>query len=81
MDYTTVTVAVIMTVGTIITQVALALRSNNVIMFRLDTLEKKQDKHNNLIERMCNVEDRSKSNTHRLDKLEQIIDSDRKGAV
>jgi hypothetical protein len=71
MDYTAITVAVVMTAGTIITQIALAFRSNNVIIFRLDTLEKKQDKHNNLIERMCNVEARAKSNSHRLDDLEK----------
>ena len=36
---------------------------------KLNTLEKKQDKHNNLIERMVRVEDSVKSAHHRLDGL------------
>jgi hypothetical protein len=38
---------------------------------KLDTLEKKQDRHNNLIERMVRVEDSTKSAHHRIDTLEQ----------
>ena len=40
---------------------------------KLIALEKKQDKHNNLIERMVRVEDSAKSAHHRLDSLEDII--------
>lgn len=36
---------------------------------KLTSLEKKQDKHNNLIERMVRVEDSVKSAHHRLDSL------------
>ena len=36
---------------------------------KLNMLEKKQDKHNNLIERMVRVEDSAKSAHHRLDGL------------
>lgn len=39
--------------------------------FRLEQLEKKMDKHNNLVERMVAVEERCKSNTHRLDELQR----------
>lgn len=38
---------------------------------KLDTLEKKQDRHNNLIERMVRVEDSTKSAHKRLDKIER----------
>ena len=38
---------------------------------KLTTLEKKQDKHNNLIERMVRVEDSAKSAHHRIDGLER----------
>lgn len=38
---------------------------------KLNTLEKKQDKHNNLIERMVRVEDSVKSAHHRIDGLER----------
>ena len=39
---------------------------------KLNTLEKKQDTHNNLIERMVRVEGSSKSAHKRLDELESI---------
>lgn len=38
---------------------------------KLINLERKQDKHNNLIERMVRVEDSTKSAHHRIDKMEQ----------
>lgn len=36
---------------------------------KLTALEKKQDKHNNLIERMVRVEDSTKSAHHRIDEM------------
>lgn len=45
------------------------------INYRLDKLEEKQDKHNNLIERMAIVEQSTKSAHHRLDHLEKEVDS------
>lgn len=41
---------------------------------KLSNLEKKQDKHNNLIERMIRVEDSTKSAHHRMDTFEQALD-------
>ena len=41
---------------------------------KLIALEKKQDKHNNLIERMVRVEDSAKSAHHRLDNIEENYD-------
>ena len=38
---------------------------------KLNMLEKKQDKHNNLIERMVRVEDSAKSAHRRIDGLER----------
>lgn len=39
------------------------------INYRLDRLEDKQDKHNQLIERMTKVEESTKSAHHRIDEL------------
>lgn len=39
---------------------------------KLIALEKKQDKHNNLIERMVRVEDSTKSAHHRIDQMARI---------
>ena len=71
MDYSHIVVALIMTAGTVIAQVALSFRSNNVIMYRLDVLEKKQDKHNSVMERMCVVETK-------LQKIDEKISEERK---
>ena len=38
---------------------------------KLNSLEKKQDKHNDLIERMVKVEDKASAAHHRIDKLEE----------
>ena len=40
---------------------------------KLTTIEKKQDKHNNLIERMTRVEDSLKSAHHRIDEIKVTI--------
>ncbi len=42
---------------------------------KLNNIEKKQDRHNNLIERMVKVEDSVKSAHHRLDTIELYIKS------
>lgn len=39
---------------------------------KLIVIEKKQDKHNNLIERMVRVEDSAKSAHHRLDEILKV---------
>jgi hypothetical protein len=46
------------------------LTANKLTTFRLNKLEQKVDKHNNVIERLYIVEERSKSNSHRIDNLE-----------
>ena len=49
-------------------------QANRLVEHRLKQLEVKVDKHNHLVERMAVVEQRSKSNTHRLDELQDKID-------
>jgi hypothetical protein len=46
----------IITFGVILTQVLIAWRMNNVMKFRLDIIEKKQDKHNSFMERLTIAE-------------------------
>lgn len=45
------------------------------INYRLDELEKKQDKHNNLVERMVTVEQSTKSAHHRIDDLKNEVEN------
>lgn len=48
------------------------IQAERLLSYRLGQLENRVNKHNNLIERMYRVEDRAKSNTHRLDTLENV---------
>lgn len=66
----TVLVAILSLVGTAVGSIGGILAANQLTKFRLQELEKKVDKHNGLVERMVEVEQRSKSNTRRIDALE-----------
>lgn len=46
-----------------------------IMVGKIGALEKKVDKHNSLIERMYKVEERSKSNSHRIDELRKEIEN------
>ena len=50
-------------------------QSRKLILYRLDELEEKQDKHNGLIERMVKVEQSTKTMHRRLDGVEQKIEA------
>jgi hypothetical protein len=61
------------------------LAVHNKTLYRLEQLEKKQDKHNHVIERMYNVEtvvevlsERQKVTNHRIDDLEEFVKERRK---
>ena len=62
--------SIIALIGTAIGSVSGVIASNRLVNWRIRSLEEKVDRHNNLIERMYQVEARSKSNTHRIDELE-----------
>lgn len=47
--------------------------SGKLVNHRISELEKKQDKHNNLLERMVAVEQSTKSAHHRIDSVEGKI--------
>ncbi len=64
-------VALLSLAGTAIGSVGGILASNKLVNYRLKKLEEKVQAHNNLVERMCVVEERAKSNSHRLDALEK----------
>ena len=66
-----IAVAFITALGLIVTQVIISHRQNNIILYRLDQLEQKQDKHNGLIERMVKVEESTKSAHHRIDEFKE----------
>lgn len=65
--------AVLALLGTAIGSVSGVITSARLTNFRLKKLEQKVEMHNNLVERMTAVEQRSKSNTHRLNTLEGML--------
>jgi len=69
-------VAICSLIGTAIGTIGGILASNKLVSFRLQQLEKKVDKHNCFDGRLVKVEERSKSNTHRLNRIDEIEDND-----
>ena len=65
-----IVVALLSLVGTLGGSFLVVLASNKLINYRIQQLEKKVEKHNNLVERMVLVETEVKSAQHRLDSLE-----------
>ncbi len=63
--------AVLACAGTLAGSLGGILASAKLTNFRLRQLEERVKVHNTLVERMVQVEQRSKSNTRRLDKVEE----------
>ena len=61
--------------GTAIGSIAGILASNKLTNFRLKSLEDRVSQHNHLVERMYEVEDRAKVNQHRINKIEERLES------
>ena len=66
-------VALITAAASVVCQIIIAVKTNNLTTYRIEQLEEKVEKHNNMVERMYVVEQRSKSNQHRLDELEAKV--------
>ena len=65
-----IVVALLSLVGTLGGSFLGVLASNKLINYRIQQLEEKVEKHNNLVVRMVLVETEVKSAQHRLDSLE-----------
>lgn len=55
--------------GTLIGTLGGIIASGRLTGYRISELEKKVEKHNNLVERMVSVEDSVKSAHHRIDEI------------
>ena len=60
-------VAIFSLCGTLIGSLAGIMTANKLTVYRIEQLEEKVKKHNNLVERMIVVEQSTKSAHHRLD--------------
>lgn len=72
-------VAILSLLGTAIGSLAGILAANKLVVYRIEQLEKKVEKHNNLIERTYKVEEsvtlleeKIKVANHRIDDLEKM---------
>lgn len=68
----TIIVAAISLVGTLAGTFGGIMTSNKLTGYRLEQLEKKVEKHNNLIERVYRLEDNDKLLDQRIEVLEKI---------
>lgn len=64
-----IVVAICSLVGTLVGSLAGIMAANRLTNYRIEQLEEKVRKHNNLVERMIVVEQSTKSAHHRLDEL------------
>lgn len=64
-----IVVAICSLVGTLVGSLAGIMTANKLTTYRIEQLEEKVKKHNNLVERMIVVEQSTKSAHHRLDEL------------
>ena len=75
MDWTTVVVAAFAMIGTIVGSWMGVRESNKMVNFRLDNLEKKVEKHNNIVERTMALE-RDMKTAFRL--IDEVLAEERK---
>lgn len=64
-----IVVAICSLVGTLVGSLAGIMTANRLTNYRIEQLEEKVRKHNNLVERMIIVEQSTKSAHHRIDDL------------
>ncbi|MEF9988629.1 MAG: hypothetical protein RSC43_03870 [Clostridia bacterium] len=69
----TIIVALVTAAASVLCQILIVLRANNLTAYRISKLEEKVERHNNFIERLYKIEERANSNAHRLDELEREI--------
>ena len=71
---TEITVSLISFLGTLLGTLGGIIASGRLTIYRITQLEKKVEKHNNLVERMVKVENSVKSAHHRIDELRREND-------
>lgn len=72
-------VSLLGSIMTMIVSIVKNRQSNNVTLYRIDELEKKVSKHNNLVERMYKLEQDEALVKQRVGDVEKDVDNLRKG--
>lgn len=70
---TAVICGIISAASAIIVSVITAVYNNKLLVYRLEQLEKKMDKHNSIIERVFNLEEAQSVTDERLKHLEKEV--------
>ena len=71
---TEITVSLISFLGTLLGTLGGIIASGRLTIYRISQLEKKVEKHNNLVERMVKAENSVKAAHHRIDELRREND-------
>ena len=72
----TIIVALLSLVGTLGGSIIAGVVSNNKTLYRIEQLERKVEKHNNVIERMAVAENTLKAHQHQIDELKGEVSND-----
>ena len=70
----TVIVAAVSCLGTVIGAMFGVIASSNKTIYRIEQLEKKVEKHNGMVERMIEAEDKIKSHQYQINDLKERIE-------
>lgn len=71
----TVIVAAVSCLGTVIGSMFGVIASSNKTIYRIEQLEKKVEKHNSIVERMIEAEDKLKSHQHQINEIKERIEA------
>ena len=70
---TTVIVAILSLCGTLFGSIAGIMTANRLTTYRIQQLEEKVDKHNNVIERVALLEQNEDTQWKRIDEIKEIL--------
>ena len=67
-------VAILALCGTLIGSIAGIMTANRLTVYRIEELEKKVDKHNQVVERVALLEADNKNQWKRLDEMKELVE-------
>ena len=72
-------IGVLSLLGTLIGSIAGILTANKLVVYRIEQLEKKVDKHNSIIERFALLEQENKTQWMRIDEMREDLEYLKRG--
>ena len=72
-------IGVLSLLGTLIGSIAGILTANKLVVYRIEQLEKKVDKHNGIIERFALLEQENKTQWKRIDEMREDLEHLKRG--